>query len=465
MGADPTEADGATGLAGAGDAAAVAGAGLAAAAAGPPAQLASLTELSAAAATDRPAAPPTEVAAPSGKPAPRRSVIVGGGRRKPAAAKAFTPVDVATLGAVDHRGRLQRCQAALPGAAVDALLVTKIEHIRYLTGFSGSNGLCLLGPGGAILVTDGRYEEQAATQLGDAGLLGGGSGRGVVELVINGTPGEVLGAVASGVRRLGLEAASVTWTALRQYAEEWFPYAEMVPTTGIVETLRLVKEPGEVARIEAAAGIVDDALTEVIGRLADRPTELEFAAELEAAMKRRGSSAPAFETIVASGPNGARPHARPGHRRVEAGDLVTIDVGALIDGYASDMTRTVCVGEPSAEQQRLYDVVGEAQDAAVAAVGPGVVCKDVDFAARSRIEAAGWGPQFPHGVGHGVGLEIHEAPHLGRVSESVLGEGWVVTVEPGVYLPGVGGVRTEDTVLVTAGGCRRLTGFPKRLTI
>lgn len=364
---------------------------------------------------------------------------------------------------LDHVGRLRRCQETLVSLDVDALLVTKLQNIRYLSGFSGSNALLLVGAGGAILVTDGRYDSQAAQQLGEAGLLG--SGRGAIELVINADPAEVLGPATSSVRRLALEAASVTWAAQQRYAGTWFPHAEMVSTADVVETQRLVKEPAEVTRIETAAGIVDAALHEVIGRLADGPTELEFTAELEAAMKRRGSSAPAFETIVASGPNAARPHARPGHRRIEAGDLVVIDVGGMCDGYASDMTRTVCVGEPSAEQRRLYDVVGAAQQAGVERVGDGVVCKDVDLAARQLIEDAGWGPQFPHGVGHGVGLEIHEAPHLGRVSESVLGTGWVVTVEPGVYLPGTGGVRTEDTVLVTADGCRRLTAFPKSLTI
>ena len=423
---------------------------------------------------------------------PRRSVIIGGGRTRAKAVRqavlpsepagtqvlgsgpaepvgrkdptvTSAPVDLSALPALAYGSRLRQCQAALSVLAVDALLVTKLQNIRYLSGFSGSNALLLVGPAGAILVTDARYDEQASQQLSEAGLLT--STGGSVELVINADPASVLGPAASAVRRLALEAASVTWAAQRRYAETWFPYAELVPTTEVVETQRLVKEQGEVARIEVAAGIVDAALREVIGRLSDGPTELEFAAELEAAMKRRGSSAPAFETIIASGPNAARPHARPGNRRIERGDLVVVDVGGLCDGYASDMTRTVCVGEPSVEQRRLYAVVCDAQQAAVERVGDGVVCKDVDFAARQRIEDAGWGPQFPHGVGHGVGLEIHEAPHVGRVSESILATGWVVTVEPGVYLPGVGGVRTEDTVLVTDDGCRRLTGFPKSLTI
>jgi Xaa-Pro aminopeptidase len=178
-------------------------------------------------------------------------------------------------------------------------------------------------------------------------------------------------------------------------------------------------------------------------------------------MRRLGAAERSFETIVASGPNGALPHARPGSRRVERGDLVVIDFGAMIDAYRSDMTRTVMVGRPSAEQRRMLDVVTAAQAAGAAAIGPGVACKDIDLACRSVIDAAGWGDRFVHGTGHGVGLDIHEAPWVNSRSAATLAPGHVVTVEPGVYLPQVGGVRVEDTVLVTETGARPLTGAPK----
>jgi Xaa-Pro aminopeptidase len=199
----------------------------------------------------------------------------------------------------------------------------------------------------------------------------------------------------------------------------------------------------------------------VLPLLAGGATELDVAAELDHRMRRLGASGSAFETIVAAGPNGALPHARPTGRPVAEGDLVVIDVGATVDGYRSDMTRTYVVGEPTPDQRRHLDVVAEAQAAGVAAVAPGVAAADVDAACRDVIDAAGWGAAFVHGTGHGVGLDIHEGPRVAATSAATLDVGHVVTVEPGVYLPGTGGVRVEDTVVVTAGGRRPLTLAPK----
>jgi Xaa-Pro aminopeptidase len=368
-------------------------------------------------------------------------------------------VAVPALPPHDHRGRLQRAQAEVPALGVDALLVTRAEHRRYLVGFTGTSGWLLLTERAALLLTDGRYDAQAQAQLADAGLDGS------VELVITTTPGRVLAQVASTLRRVGLEAASVTWAAQRTYDRDWFPDAELVPTEGVVEAWRGVKEPSELARIEAAAQAADEALHAVIGRLGQRPTEIDFANELEAAMRDAGASGPSFETIVASGPNGALPHARPTDRVVREGDLVVIDFGATVDAYRSDMTRTVCVGEPTPDQRRHYDVVVAAQQAGVEAVAAGVEAVEVDAACRRVIAEAGWAEQFTHGSGHGLGLDIHEAPYIGQSSAVRLAEGSVVTVEPGVYLVGRGGVRIEDSVLVGTDGCRRLTRFPKRLEL
>ncbi len=234
-----------------------------------------------------------------------------------------------------------------------------------------------------------------------------------------------------------------------------------MPTEALVDGLRLVKDDGEVARIQAAAAVADQALANVRRRLLDGPSEEEFGLELDTEMRRLGASGTSFETIVASGPNGAMPHHRPGRRAIAEGDLVVIDFGALVDGYCSDMTRTVMIGDPSPEQQRMLDVVAASQAAGVAAVAPGVACVDVDSACREVIDEAGWGAAFLHGTGHGVGLEIHEAPRVSRASDATLAVGHVVTVEPGVYLPEHGGVRVEDTVVVTASGCRALTLAPK----
>jgi Xaa-Pro aminopeptidase len=234
--------------------------------------------------------------------------------------------------------------------------------------------------------------------------------------------------------------------------------------SGAVEALRIVKDPGEVARIEAACGIADDALAAVLPLLDERPTEATFALALDGEMRRRGADDISFETIVASGPNGSRPHHTPTNRAIVPGDLVVIDFGALVDGYHSDMTRTIPVGGLDAledTQRQMVAVVTAAQAAGVAAVRAGGSTSEVDTACRSVIQAAGWGDAFVHGTGHGVGLDIHEDPKVSWASDGTLADGHVVTVEPGVYLPGHGGVRVEDTVVVTSTGCRPLTRAPK----
>jgi Xaa-Pro aminopeptidase len=260
---------------------------------------------------------------------------------------------------------------------------------------------------------------------------------------------------------VGLEADHVTWAQQRSMAAEWFPDAELVATEGVVAQLRRVKDDGEVARIADACRIADEALAAVRPRLHDRLTEADFGVELDFAMRRLGAADVSFETIVASGPNGAKPHHRPGSRTIVDGDLVVLDFGALVDGYHSDMTRTYVVGEPTDTQRRMWDVVAESQRAGVAAVHDGVSGKEVDRVCRSVIADAGWGDAFLHGTGHGVGLLIHEDPRVSSASDATLASGHVVTVEPGVYLPEHGGVRIEDTVVVTSDGCRPLTATPK----
>jgi Xaa-Pro aminopeptidase len=233
----------------------------------------------------------------------------------------------------------------------------------------------------------------------------------------------------------------------------------------MVGGLRLHKDDGEVARIEAASAIADAALAAVRPRLAEGLTEAAFGLALDGAMRALGADDVSFETIVASGPNGAKPHHRPARRTIAEGDLVVIDFGALVDGYHSDMTRTVMVGEPTPTQARMYEVVLEAQAAGVAAVADGVAARAVDEACRAVIDRAGWGDAFLHGTGHGVGLDIHEDPRVGQTATATLSSRCVVTVEPGVYLPEHGGVRIEDTVVVTPDGCRPVTLTPKTAAV
>jgi Xaa-Pro aminopeptidase len=318
----------------------------------------------------------------------------------------------------------------------------------------------LVGPDETLFVTDGRYQEQSREQLDGAAV----DAR--IEIAPTGASqrdllGPAVGELAvDALARLGLEAHGVTWGQQRTY-EEWFAGVELVPTDGLVEGLRRVKEPAEVARIRAACAIADGALAELLPTLADAPTERDFALQLEFAMRRRGASGNSFDPIVASGPNGAKPHARPTDRPIGRGELVVIDFGCIVDGYCSDMTRTVSVGDPGPDARRVWDVVAASQRAGRDAVRAGVECVAVDRASRDVIDAAGWGEAFAHGTGHGVGLEIHEAPRVAKTASGTLEVGAVVTVEPGVYLPGIGGVRIEDTLVVTVDGADALTEFPK----
>lgn len=358
---------------------------------------------------------------------------------------ALPPLDVAP--------RLDRLRAKLDGAECDALIVTNLTNVRYLTGFTGSAGLLTVTTGDAVLITDGRYDEQASEQLRALGA----PARVVItshdqKAIVQSTLGEC--------NRIGLEAASVTWRQQRDF-QSWFERAELVPTDGLVEALRERKDQGEIARIEAAAAIASGALRGLAATLADGPTEREFAIELDRAVRRGGAAGAAFETIVASGPNAAKPHYRPGHRAIARGDMVVVDFGAIVDGYRSDMTRTFFVGDVTADRREIYDVVAGAQAAGVAAVAADVALRDIDAACRDRIASAGFGERFVHGTGHGVGLDIHEAPWVNARATATLAPGNIVTVEPGIYVPELGGVRIEDTLLVTASGYRVLTQFPK----
>jgi Xaa-Pro aminopeptidase len=365
-------------------------------------------------------------------------------------------LDLAALPPMDVTARAGRLREAFDDAGCDALLVTNLTNIRYLTGFTGSAALLLVRGDDLVFVTDGRYRDQSSDELAVTGVA--------ADIEIGRTSAEqrdLLAKAADGIGRLGLEAEHVSWAQQQRYGDDWFPAAGLVATSGLVETLRQRKDAGEVARIEAACAVADAALAAVRPRLGERPTEAEFALELESEMRRGGAKGPSFETIVASGPNGAKPHHRAGARRIEPGDLVVIDFGALVDGYHSDMTRTVAVGAIDATQQRMLDVVTASQAAGVAAVRAGVEAQAVHEVCKGVIAEAGWEDAFVHGTGHGVGLDIHEPPRLSTTPTGTLADGHVVTVEPGVYLPAHGGVRIEDTVVVTSEGCRPLTRAPK----
>jgi Xaa-Pro aminopeptidase len=363
---------------------------------------------------------------------------------------------------MDVGARLDRLRVALSArdGLPDALLVTSMTNIRYLTGFTGSTALLLVLPNDAVLVTDGRYGLQAGEQLEAVGV----DARVVVASTTD-QGNRVRDMVAeSGIGQLALEAAHVSWHQQRTISHDWLPLLELVPTVGVVEGLRRIKDAGELDRLAEAARIADAALDRLRPELGGGLTEEAFGRSLDFEMRRLGASGPSFATIVASGPNAAMPHHQPGSRLIQTGEPVVLDFGARFDGYCSDMTRTVWAGRiEEADLRRAVDVVLASQAAGVAAVGPGVKCAEVDRVCRDVIAGAGWGDRFVHGTGHGVGLDIHEAPSVSATSVDTLEVGHVVTVEPGVYLPGLGGVRIEDTVVVTGDGCRPLTSTPKDL--
>ena len=350
-------------------------------------------------------------------------------------------------------GRVGRLWDRLAGADVDAAVIVEPANVRWLTGFTGSNGVVVVrGADEALLVTDARYEEQAPAQVGAAGCSG------EIEIVVARDPAAAAAPRLGDPARVGIEDR-VAWGEQIHWSEA--VTAETVPLAGIVERLRAVKDSAELARMEAAANIADEALASVVPMLRPGTTESHLQRALDGAIRSAGASGPAYDTIVASGPNAALPHATPTDRRLESGDLVIIDVGALVDGYRSDMTRTFVLGDPSDRAAAMLEAVERSQRAGVAVVEPGVEAGEIDKACRSVLDDAGMGDAFVHGTGHGVGLDIHELPRVASRSTAALEPGNVLTVEPGVYFPGFGGVRIEDLLVVTDSGCRPLTLHPK----
>lgn len=355
-------------------------------------------------------------------------------------------------GPTDADARGGRLAGLVGREGLDSLYVSDLVNVRYLTGFTGSNGACLVGAEPRIFFTDFRYVERAADQVGE------GWERPEAER-------ELLPQIAARMSgRVGFEDGKLSVRRHRELCEAVGEGVELVPAGDLVEELRAVKDEVEVERIAAAAELADGVYRWAIeGGLAGR-SEVELARGCEARMREQGAE-PSFPPIVAAGPNGALPHAEPGERPIGKGELVVFDMGAELDGYCSDCTRTFAAGEPSDEDRELYELVLAAQLAGVEAVRPGVSGREADAAAREPIAQAGHGEAFGHGLGHGVGMEVHEGPRLAANSGDELRAGNVVTVEPGIYLAGRVGVRIEDLVVVGEDGNRNLSGLPKRLTV
>jgi Xaa-Pro dipeptidase len=358
-----------------------------------------------------------------------------------------------------HVRRRAALRARLTERGLDALLVVDLRNVRYLTGFTGSNAALLVhadGDAASVFCTDGRYQTQSARQVPD------------LERLIARPCANTLAKVAADRRfpRTGFESHRVTVDEFDVLAEQ-AGRVELARAAGLVEELRVVKDDAEIEALRMACAAADRALADLVEHGGLRPgrTEREVARELETRMLDYGAAGPAFDSIVAAGANSAIPHHRPTDAELAHGDLVKLDFGALVDGYHSDMTRTFVLGAPADWQRELYELVAAAQAAGRAALRPGALVADVDAAARGVVEAAGHGEDFLHGLGHGVGLEIHEAPALAKTGEGRLAAGMAVTVEPGVYLSGRGGVRIEDTLVVRDGDPELLTLTTKQLVV
>lgn len=370
----------------------------------------------------------------------------------------------APLRPMDVASRIEKFREHFQEWAVDAALVTNLTNISYLTGFTGSAAMLAITRDKVTFTTDGRYGIQSEAELSESGALS----RHKIEITVGGLvaqKGALVGQLADQAK-IGLEADTVTWSQLDAFRARWFDGQDLVALSGAVEGLRRHKDAGEIDRIARACAIADDALSAIAPSLKDGPTEKEFAMALDAEMRRLGADDVSFDTIVAAGTNGAKAHHQPSDHQIAPGELVVIDFGALVDGYHSDMTRTLCVGQPSTDtRQKMFDVVFDSQARGVEAVKSGVTCGAVDEVCREAIKAHGWADAFSHSTGHGVGLDIHEAPAVANGVADTLTPGQVVTVEPGVYLAEHGGVRIEDTVVVTENGCQVLTNAPKELVI
>jgi Xaa-Pro aminopeptidase len=361
---------------------------------------------------------------------------------------------------MDYRTRQHRLLQSAEVSQCDVFLVTHLPNVRYLCGFTGSSGILALAPSGSVFFSDGRYTEQARAEVAGARVT-----------IVRKSP---LAAAAEWLLRsarrrswlrVGIESEHLTVAARTLLLRLLSPRARLRNTAGVVERLRTVKDKDELARIRAAVKLGSSLFEGVLSRVRPGTPESALAAELEYAARRGGAEEMSFPTIVAAGPRSALPHARASANPVPPRGFVLFDFGVILAGYCSDMTRTVCVGRPTAEARRIYQAVLEAQQAAIAAVRPGVAVGEVDRAARNVLRGAGLARYFTHSTGHGVGLEIHEPPRVAAGQRERLQPGMVITVEPGVYLAKRGGVRVEDMVVVTGSGCEVLTSTSKELIV
>jgi Xaa-Pro aminopeptidase len=350
--------------------------------------------------------------------------------------------------------RIRKLQTILTKENLDFLLISFLPHVRYLSGYSGSNGLILASPKDSVFLTDFRYKDQAKQQVRNMMVV-------VVQRDLFASLAQISQLKSKRVK-LGFEAAYLNCKIYRTL-RSLLPDCLMVSTEKLTETLTIKKDNGELARIKKAVKITDDAFSGILDFIKPGVKELDIAAELEYKMKKNGSSAPFFQTIVASGKRSALPHGVASNKKIQKGDFVTMDFGGVYDGYTADLTRTVMVGRANRRQKQIYNIVYKAQKLAVSKTRSRIKACDLDKTARDFIKRAGYGKYFGHGLGHGIGLQVHDNPAVNPTNQQLLEPGMVITIEPGIYLPNWGGVRIEDDVLITQRGCQVLNTSPKEL--
>lgn len=350
--------------------------------------------------------------------------------------------------------RLDRLSKSIKKSRLDFLLVSTQSHLRYLAGYSGSNGLALISGTHRLFLTDFRYKDQVKEEVKGFRIQ-------MADRDLYTTLGS-LKQLPRGKFRLGFEAKNLTYANFLKL-KEILPKAELIPTNNLVEEIVAQKEPQEIEKIKKAIEIADDVFDEIVPEIKPGISESDLAAEIEYKMKKKGASGPAFDTIVASGYRSAYPHGRATAKKLKKGEFVTLDYGAVYDGYVSDLTRTVLLGQADARQRKVYSTVYQAQRRAITALQSGTEAKKVDQEAREFIKQKGFGPNFGHGLGHGIGVQVHESPVLNPRSQDILKENMVVTVEPGIYISRWGGVRIEDDVLITDNGPLVLTSSHNEL--
>ena len=350
--------------------------------------------------------------------------------------------------------KLSKLRSALEEHQIDALLITSGHNRRYITDFTGTAGVAIVSKDQAVFITDFRYTEQAAKQIQNFEIVQ--HTKTMLEEVS-------VQLEKMNVKKVGFEEDDMSYAMYESYKKA--VNTELVPVSGLIEKIRLIKTPQEITIIKAAADIAEAAFEHILTFIAPGKTELEVSNELEFFMRKQGASSPSFDIIVASGLRSALPHGVATDKVIEKGDFVTLDFGALYNGYVSDVTRTVAVGEPSEKLKEIYQVVLDAQLLSLEKIKPGMTGIEADAIARDYIKSKGYGEAFGHSLGHGIGLEVHEGPGLSFRSDTVLEEGMVITIEPGIYLPGIGGVRIEDDAVVTATGLEKLTHSTKELLI